>query len=206
MISYIQDIRKGTITMSKIDEAAIATQKIILDIVGEKGIDEDEFAKRMGVDDMYKWLDEPLMTYKEFLSACAITKTPATELFKRTKESLSSNKQSDADASDKGDNKEPVLKDEEVDTEKASIPVSGDVLMRWSEILEAVSKNTGKDIDKVRALFNSAPHVINATTIEINAKAHGDKAEKMIDTMIRKAIKDSKVINPETLKITFADA
>jgi hypothetical protein len=203
MISYIQDIRKGTITMSKIDEAAIATQKIILDIVGEKGIDEDEFAKRMGVDDMYKWLDEPLMTYKEFLLACAITKTPATELFKRTKESLLSNRGSVPAGKNTS---EPVLKDEEVDTKKASIPVSGDVLMRWSEILEAVSKNTGKDIDKVRALFKSAPHVINATTIEIDAKAHGDKAEKMIDAIIRKAIKDSKVINPETLQITFADA
>ena len=187
--------------MSKIEEATIATQKIILELVEKKGIDEDEFSKQIGVSELYRWLNEPLMSYSEFLSACMITKTSATEMFRLTKESLSQNR-----TQNKREKPSPVPSEKDVDSQKAQLSVAGDVLMRWSSVLESISKDTHQDIRKVRGLFNSAPHVINNTTLEINAKSNSEKARNMLKALIMKGVEESKIINHENLNLVFADA
>lgn len=187
--------------MSKIEEATIATQKIILELVEKKGIDEDEFSKQIGVSELYKWLNEPLMSYSEFLSACMITKTSATEMFRLTKESLSQNQ-----TQDKKEKPGTVPPGKDVDSQKAQLSVAGDVLMRWSSVLESISKDTHQDIKKVRGLFNSAPHVIDNATLEINAKSSSEKARNMLKALIMKGVEESKIINHENLKLVFADA
>lgn len=187
--------------MSKIEEATIATQKIILELVEKKGMDEDEFSKQIGVSELYKWLNEPLMSYSEFLSACMITKTSATEMFRLTKESLSQNQ-----TQNKKEKPSTVPPEKDVDSQKAQLSVAGDVLMRWSSVLESISKDTHQDIKKVRGLFNSAPHVIDNATLEINAKSSSEKARNMLKALIMKGVEESKIINHENLKLVFADA
>ena len=187
--------------MSKIEEATIATQKIILELVEKKGMDEDEFSKQIGVSELYRWLNEPLMSYSEFLSACMITKTSATEMFRLTKESLSHNQ-----TQDKKEKPGTVPPEKDVDSQKAQLSVAGDVLMRWSSVLESISKDTHQDIGKVRGLFNSAPHVINNTTLEINARSNSEKARNMLKALIMKGVEESKIINHENLNLVFADA
>lgn len=204
-------------------KAAVATQEIILDAVDELNIPMDEFMNKMELDEIDTMLSEPCLSYYQFLKACAIIKKPAGEVFSLTKKKLTEKKQQDKQ--NKQDDGNPpageighdTWKDvdfnegdddieipDEVDSKAAGISPSGDFLMKWSAVCEAMAASTKRDIEKIRGLFDGAPRIVSDNEIQIVLK--NKKSEKMALKLIREGMETAGVLDADKLNVMFADA
>lgn len=204
-------------------KAAVATQEIILDAVDELNIPIDEFMNKMGLDEIDTMLSEPCLSYYQFLKACAIIKKPAGEVFSLTKKKLTEKKQQEKQNKQDDDNPpageigHDTWKDvdfnegdddieipDEVDSKAAGISPSGDFLMKWSAVCEAMAASTKRDIEKIRGLFDGAPRIVSDNEIQIALK--NKKSEKMALKLIREGMETAGVLDADKLNVMFADA
>ena len=183
----------------RIDNAVMATQRVILGLLEENGSNMEDAARELGVEGgMTTWMERPVMTYQQFLHACIMTKTSAGRMFSLTKESVAS-----AEPARRGDYKDHG---KDIDSGKAGITASGDVILRWSSIISAMSKATNQDVEKVRGLFIGVPHVIDPMTIEIDVKAHEERTRDMILRLLHDGINHAGVINGDRITIRLSDS
>lgn len=204
-------------------KAAVATQETILDAVDELNIPMDEFMNKMGLDEIDAMLSEPCLSYYQFLKACAIIKKPAGEVFSLTKKKLAEkkqletqNKQDDGNPPageighdpwkdvDFNEGNDDIEIPDEVDSKAAGISPSGDFLMKWSAVCEAMAASTKRDIEKIRGLFDGAPRIVSDNEIQIALK--NKKSEKTALKLIREGMETAGVLDADRLNVVFADA
>lgn len=213
--------------MDKFEQATLATQEVILDLASEQNIGLDDLADKLGIelDEVSEWLEKPSLTYYMFLKCCSIVKKPAGEIFTLTKQKLtgktstesttSSNAKKSSKVAPAVDNSnagivddiengdDVVLHDVEVDSKAAGLSASGDLMLRWSAVMEAMAQKTKQPIEKVRGLFDGAPIAVSDDEVYIALKNDNDKTRKMASKLLKEAIVKAGVIDADKLVISF---
>lgn len=201
--NFIKDGNRS-LDMDNVELAALCTQNIILDIIGERGISVDEFSKRISSATVESWRTHPAMTYEEFLRSCNELKgVSAPKLFVETKKRMtegwkpSPSTGEDSGAGDGGDDR--------VDVRKAHMDVPSALLMDWDAVVESMAAAMRKDVQDVRALFVKAPTKKDANTIVIHSVKHGAKNDDRLSKLVRIGMKKAGIDGGDSLSIMFDD-
>lgn len=206
---------------SKYSMAAIATQEVLLDLAAETDSGIDGFARKLDVD-VSNWLDEPAVSYCDFLRACGLLGESATDVFKRTRERLrekaaaSNGGQAGDDAARmqatvqegaEDDGLSPDGDDDaSINSADAGMGAADDVLLRWSDVREAMAQTTHRTVEQISGLFDGAPHKVSDGEIAIVLKDDSERMRGMASKLLREGIAKAGVINADSLAITFANA
>ena len=192
--------------------AAVATQKVILEEMEKSDIEPDDFISGLSAGgepiDISSWEETPSMTYAQFLRACSLLHISATRMFALTKERLTGKKtivETHQESNGIGDDL-PPLPDVEVDSSAAGIKASGDVLLRWSSIIELIVHDTGKTVEQIRGLFAGTPRPTSATSVDIPMTKKSEKARAVALGLLRNAINKIGIVDADKLDITLVDA
>lgn len=202
--------------MDNFEKATIATQEVILDLASDNNIEISELADKLDltVDEVSEWLQKPSLSYYDFLRCCSIVKKSAGDVFDLTKKKLTGGNQSKHDegktgaAQDKAADKtasddDIVIPDVEVDSRAAGMTPTGDLMLRWSAVMEAISQKTKQPIEKVRGLFDGAPSVVSDNEIYIALKNDNDKTRAVAKKLLEEAIRKAGIINADKIVIRF---
>lgn len=196
--------------------AAVATQEVLLDLAAGTDSGIEGFAERLGVD-VSGWLDEPVISYHDFLRACGLLGESATAVFGMTRDKLREKAASASGTEPAGevrtptpvqeDDALPPLGDEvEIDSAAAGMSAADDVLLRWSDVREAMAATAHKTVEQISGLFDGAPHKVSNGEISIALKNNTEKMRGMASKLLHEGIVKAGVIDVDKLAITFADA
>lgn len=194
--------------------ATIATQEVLLDAASESELGVDGFQDKLSLDTS-NWLDEPVISYYDFMRACGLLGLSAATVFERTKEkakkkaaALKSNAATaDGNAgSEYNTNSLPPLKDVEVDSAAAGMGAADDVLLRWSDIREAMASKTGKTVEQVSQLFDGMPSKVSENEISLVLRNNNSRTQAMVSKLLNSAFKQAGIVNTDKLVISFVDA
>jgi len=187
--------------MDNVDLAALCTQSIILDIINDRGVSVDDFAKRISSSTVGSWREKPVMTYEEFLRSCKELKgVSAPKLFSETKKRLS-----EGWKPGKPKVKGGGLGDTPVDVKKAHMDVPSALLMDWDAVIESMASAVHRDVQDVRGLFSKAPTKMDANTIAIHSVKKGEKSDEQISKLIRLGMKKAGIEGADGLTMRFDD-
>lgn len=185
--------------MDNVELAALCTQSIILDILDNRGISVDDFAKRIASTTIGSWREKPVMTYEEFLRSCKELKgVSAPKLFSETKKRLT-------EGWKPGKPKGGGLGETPVDVKKAHMDVPSAMLMDWDAVIESMASAVHRDVQDVRSLFSKAPTKVDANTIAIHSVKKGEKSNEQISRLIRLGMKKAGVEGADDLAMRFDD-
>lgn len=212
--------------MDNFEKAVLATQEVILDLASDSNIEISELADKLGltVDEVSEWLQKPSLSYYSFLKCCSIVKRPAGEIFDLTKKKLTggktakntdkTQKTNDGNVNNKtsavkdnADNDDDiVLHDVEVDSRAAGMTPVGDLMLRWSAVMEAISQKTKQPIEKVRGLFDGAPSAVSDNEVYIALKNDNDKTRAVAKKLLSEAIHKAGIIDADKIVINFENS
>ena len=194
--------------------ATIATQEVLLDAASESELGVDGLQDKLSLDTS-NWLDEPVISYYDFMRACGLLGLSAATIFERTKEkakkkaaALKSNAATAAGnaGSEYNTSSLPPLNDVEVDSAAAGMGAADDVLLRWSDIREAMASKTGKTVEQVSQLFDGMPSKVSENEISLVIRNNNSRTQVMISKLLNSAFKQAGIVNADKLVISFVDA
>lgn len=191
--------------------ATIATQEVLLDAASESELGVDGFQDKLSLDTS-NWLDEPVISYYDFMRACGLLGLSAATVFERTKEkakekvaALKSNAAGNA-GSEYNTSSLPPLNDVDVDSAAAGMGAADDVLLRWSDIREAMASKTGKTVEQVSQLFDGMPSKVSENEISLVLRNNNSRTQVMVSKLLNSAFKQAGIVNADKLVISFVDA
>lgn len=194
--------------------ATIATQEVLLDAASESELGVDGFQDKLSLDTS-NWLDEPVISYYDFMRACGLLGLSAATVFERTKEkakekvaALKSNATNTAvnAGSEYNTSSLPPLDDVEVDSAAAGMGAADDVLLRWSDIREAMASKTGKTVEQVSQLFDGMPSKVSENEISLVLRNNNSRTQAMVSKLLNSAFNQAGIVNTDKLVISFVDA
>ena len=197
--------------------ATTATQEVLLDAASDSELGVEGFQDKLSLDTS-NWLDEPVISYYDFMRACGLLGLSAATVFKRTKDkakekvaALKSNATTSSDAVNAGNDEYnagnlPPLKDVEVDSAAAGMGAADDVLLRWSDIREAMASKTGKTVEQVSQLFDGMPSKVSENEISLVLRHNNSRTQVMVSKLLNSAFKQAGIVNADKLVISFVDA
>ena len=197
--------------------ATTATQEVLLDAASDSELGVDGFQDKLSLDTS-NWLDEPVISYYDFMRACGLLGLSAATVFKRTKDkakekvaALKSNATTSSDAVNAGNDEYnagnlPPLNDVEVDSAAAGMGAADDVLLRWSDIREAMASKTGKTVEQVSQLFDGMPSKVSENEISLVLRHNNSRTQVMVSKLLNSAFKQAGIVNTDKLVISFVDA
>ena len=197
--------------------ATTATQEVLLDAASDSELGVEGFQDKLSLDTS-NWLDEPVISYYDFMRACGLLGLSAATVFKRTKDkakekvaALKSNATTSSDAVNAGNDEYnagnlPPLNDVEVDSAAAGMGAADDVLLRWSDIREAMASKTGKTVEQVSQLFDGMPSKVSENEISLVLRHNNSRTQIMVSKLLNSAFKQAGIVNADKLVISFVDA
>ena len=195
--------------------ATIATQEVLLDAASESELGVDGLQDKLSLDTS-NWLDEPVISYYDFMRACGLLGLSAATVFERTKEkakkkvaAFKSNNTTNAAGnagSEYNTSSLPPLDDVEVDSAAAGMSAADDVLLRWSDIREAMASKTGKTVEQVSQLFDGMPSKVSENEISLVLRNNNSRTQVMVSKLLNSAFKQAGIVNTDKLVISFVDA
>ena len=194
--------------------ATIATQEVLLDAASESELGVDGLQDKLSLDTS-NWLDEPVISYYDFMRACGLLGLSAATVFERTKEkakekvaALKSNTTNAAvnAGSEYNTSSLSPLDDVEVDSAAAGMSAADDVLLRWSDIREAMASKTGKTVEQVSQLFDGMPSKVSENEISLVLRNNNSRTQVMVSKLLNSAFKQAGIVNTDKLVISFVDA
>jgi hypothetical protein len=194
--------------------ATTATQEVLLDAASDSELGVEGFQDKLSLDTS-NWLDEPVISYYDFMRACGLLGLSAATVFKRTKdkakEKVAALKSNATNAvgnagSEYNTSNLPPLNDVEVDSAAAGMGAADDVLLRWSDIREAMASKTGKTVEQVSQLFDGMPSKVSENEISLVLRNNNSRTQVMVSKLLNSAFKQAGIVNADKLVISFVDA
>ena len=191
--------------------ATTATQEVLLDAASDSELGVEGFQDKLSLDTS-NWLDEPVISYYDFMRACGLLGLSAATVFKRTKDKAKEKVAALKSATDNNADSEsntgslPPLNDVEVDSAAAGMGAADDVLLRWSDIREAMASKTGKTVEQVSQLFDGMPSKVSENEISLVLRHNNSRTQIMVSKLLNSAFKQAGIVNADKLIISFVDA